>query len=245
MVYQVYLNWSGNQYHGREILVFPNRQFADEFYNRCVSTINQGTTNPLHEVVRHTPQFWSFNMGAESRPFYFIESNAKDLIPTMMIARISGYDNNHATGAMPIIHNDPTSNVEYQSGGAYYIRTKSTPHLYWFLPNSTKSTKRISLHTRKATKFQVNRDDSNLPGQQSDRRVLKRKDLVRLVALNASGNNDIGLCDKIVTITQSHHRFSFGSFYNRDFGVDWSAQECDPYLAYGVEYAGEEWELVN
>jgi hypothetical protein len=36
---------------------------------------------------------------------------------------------------MPIIPNDPTSNVEYVPGGAYYIRTKSKPHLYWFFKN--------------------------------------------------------------------------------------------------------------
>ncbi|THC89146.1 hypothetical protein EYZ11_011404 [Aspergillus tanneri] len=191
-------------------------------------------------TVRHTPQFWSFFMSAESRPYYFIDSNAKDLIPTTMVARISGYDNNHATGAMPIIHNDPTANVEYRSGGSYYIRTKSTPHLYWFLKDTN-----IYLDTRKATKFQIYRDDSERNRQSDDRRVLERKDLVQLSALNASGSQDVGVSNQIVTTAQSPFQFSFGCFYNGNFGVDWSSEGNDPYLVYRASYAGEEWELVN
>ncbi|CRL30432.1 unnamed protein product [Penicillium camemberti] len=249
MVYQVYLNWTGDQYNGREILVFPNRHYADEFYNRCITTTATGTVNPLDDIVRYSPQFWTFPKAtAESRPFYFIESNAQDLIPTIMAARISGYDNNHATGAMPIIPNDATSNVEHVSGGAYYIRTKSTPHLYWFLQNQDHGT--ITLDPRKATKFQINRDDSAKPSPApaNDRRVLERKDDIQLVALSQSGTHTIGVSGDNVSTAAASFRFAFGSFYNGDFGVNWSAtseQTGDPALAYKVQFAGQEWELVN
>lgn len=249
MVYQVYLNWTGDQYNGREILVFPNRHYADEFYNRCITTTATGTANPLEDIVRYSPQFWTFTKATpESRPFYFIESNAMDLVPTIMAARISGYDNNHATGAMPIIPNDVTSNVEYVSGGAYYIRTKSTPHLYWFLQNHDNGT--ITLDPRKATKFQINRDDSTKPSPApaNDRRVLERKDDIQLVALGPDGTQTIGVSDDHLSTAAASFRFAFGSFYNGDFGVNWSATSNytgDPALAYKVQYAGQEWELVN
>ncbi|CAG8904520.1 unnamed protein product [Penicillium egyptiacum] len=249
MVYQVYLNWTGNEYDGREILVFPNRHYADEFYNRCVTTTAAGTVNPLSDVVRYSPQFWTFPAATpETRPFYFIDSNAKDLMATTMAARISGYDNNHATGAMPVIPNDATSNVEYVSGGAYYIRTKSTPHLYWFLHEGDEG--KISLHTRKATKFRINRDDSGKtsPAPEKDRRVLERKDDVQLVALDSRGSHNVGVWNQSVSTTVTSFRFTFGSFYNGDFGADWNSGATyskDPTLAYKVEYAGEEWELVN
>lgn len=240
MVYQVYLNWKGNQYDGREILVFPNRQYADEFYNRCVTTLASGTSNPLDDVVRHSPQFWSFSMNAESRPFYFIQSNAKDLVSTTMVARINGYDNNHATGAMPIIPNDPTSNVEYRSGGSFYIRTKSTPHLYWYLRERTSS--RVHLDPRKATKFQITQDDPT--DQANDKRVLERKDLVRLTALTGTGSYDVGVVGHTVMIMQFTYKFRFGSFYNQNLGVDWTIDD-EPFLAFQVPHAGEQWELIN
>ncbi|KAJ5847970.1 hypothetical protein N7455_011927 [Penicillium solitum] len=232
MVYQVYLNWTGDQYNGREILIFPSRLYADEFYNRCITTTATGTVSLLDDIVRYSPQSWTFTKATEeSRPFYFIESNAKDLIPTIMAARISGYDNNHATSAMPIIPNDATSDVEYVSGGAYYIRTKSTPHL-------------------RATRFQINRDDSAKPSHApaNDRRVLERKDDIQLVALNQSGTQPFGVSGDSVSTAVASFRFAFGSFYNRDFGVNWSATSNhtgDPALAYKVQYAGQEWEPVN
>lgn len=94
---------------------------------------------------------------------------------TTMAARISGYDNNHATGAMPVIPNDATSNMEYVSGGAYYIHTKTTPHLYWSIRNGNNGF--ITLDTRKATKFRINRDDSGKPSPapENDRPVLERR----------------------------------------------------------------------
>lgn len=241
MVYQVYLNWTGDQYNGREILVFPNRHFADEFYNRCITTTAADIVNPLDTIERYSPQFWTFpKTTPESRPFYFIDSNAKDLMPTTMVARISGYDNNHATGTMPIIPNDATSNVEYVSGGAYYIRTKSTPHLYWFLQEPDH---KLVLDTRKATKFQITRDESAKPSPANDRRVLERKDDIQLAALNSRGTHAVGVFDTFVSVTSTPFRFAFGSFYNGNLGVDWS--DGDPRLAYKVKYAGEEWELVN
>ncbi|KAL4778660.1 hypothetical protein BJX76DRAFT_342707 [Aspergillus varians] len=168
-------------------------------------------------------------------------------MPTMMVSRISGYDNNHCV-QMPVIQNDPTSHVEYRSEGAYHIRSKNQPHVYWFLPDSTKSTtqsmKRIFLDTRKATKFKMIRDNTSPSAPTADRRVLERRDLVHVVALSPSGNISVGLSNTSVVTTDAHHRFSFGSFYNGDFGVNWGAKEIGPYIIYGVEYAGEEWELV-
>ena len=249
MVYHVYLNWTGDQYNGREILIFPNRQYADEFYNRCVTTTAPGTVNPLSDVVRYSPQFWTFPATTpESRPFFFILSNGTDLIPTTMAARISGYDNNHATGAMPVIPNDATSNVEYVSGGAYYIRTKTTPHLYWSVADRNNGF--ITLDTRRATKFRITRDDSgkHSPAPENDRRVLERKDDVQLFALNSRGSHNVGVLGQSVSVNATSFRFSFGSFYNGDFGVDWNEKHTfttDPTLTYKVEYAGEEWEFVN
>jgi hypothetical protein len=62
---------------------------------------------------------------------------------------------------MPVIPNDATSNVEYVSGGAYCIRTKTTPHLYWSVGDGNNGF--ITLDTRKETKFRINRDDSGKP----------------------------------------------------------------------------------
>ncbi|KAL1859845.1 hypothetical protein Plec18167_006317 [Paecilomyces lecythidis] len=239
MVYQVYLNWIGNQYDGRELLVFPNRQYADEFYNRCITT--NTSTNPLTDVVRYSPQFWSFHMENESRPFYFIQTNAKDLIPTVMAARISGYDNNHATGAMPIIHTDSTSNTEYKSGKSYYIRTKATPHLYWFHDTSTSH---IQLDSIKRTKFQFDRQNSGSTSPTDVLLVLERKDHVRLTALSASGNTEVGVCNSHVTTSAKSFEFTFGSFYNGDLGVDW-AFKSNGFVTYQVNYSGEEWEIVS
>ena len=244
MPYQVYLNWTGDEYNGREILVFPNRQYADEFFNRCIETKAPGTNKPLTDVIRHSPQFWSYNMSDETRPFYFILENAKDLIGTTMAARISGYDNNHASGAMPVIPDDPTASVEYRSGGTYYIRTKSTPHLYWYIGSHN----RIRLDTRKATKFQIDREDAEQTEQTDSRRVLVRKDQVKLTALRSSGSSDIGVWDNLVTTTHTPYRFAFGSFYNGDLGVDWDADNTiagEGYVSYKVKHAGETWELVN
>ncbi|KGO73642.1 hypothetical protein PITC_038370 [Penicillium italicum] len=251
MVYQVYVNRTGDQDYSGEILTFPNRRFADEFYNRCITTTAAGTVNPLDGIVRYSPQFWKLPITLhESRVHNFLNSNAKDLIPTTMIARTSGYG--EAPGAMPAIPNDATSNVEYVSGGSYYIRTKSAPHLYWFFQDKDEG--RISLDLRKATKFQINRNDSGKasPTLPNDRRVLERKDELALVALSSHGSHTIGISNHHVSTTPTSFRFTFGSFYNGDFGVDWSVKSsvkskygrC-PYLAYQVQYAGEEWELVN
>ncbi|EKV04864.1 hypothetical protein PDIG_86650 [Penicillium digitatum PHI26] len=246
MVYQVYLNRMGDPYYSGEILTIPNRHYADEFYNRCITT-TAGAANPLNDLVRYSPQFWALPMTMqESRLHNFLTSNAKDLIPTTMIARTSGSED--APGALPPIPNDATSNVEYLSGGAYYIRTKSTPHLYWIFQD--KGQKIISLDSRKATKFQINRDDSAKPSPAlpNDRRVLERKDDIELVVLSPSGGHTIGVSNHYVSTTVTSFHFTFGGFYNGDFGVDWSLKSSNstgPHLAYQVQYAGEEWELVN
>ncbi|KAG0160187.1 hypothetical protein PDIDSM_7714 [Penicillium digitatum] len=210
MVYQVYLNRMGDPYYSGEILTIPNRHYADEFYNRCITT-TAGAANPLNDL---------------------------DLIPTTMIARTSGSED--APGALPPIPNDATSNVEYLSGGAYYIRTKSTPHLYWIFQD--KGQKIISLDSRKATKFQINRDDSAKPSPAlpNDRRVLERKDDIELVVLSPSGGHTIGVSNHYVSTTVTSFHFTFGGFYNGDFGVDWSLKSSNstgPHLAYQVQYA--------
>ncbi|KAJ5478286.1 hypothetical protein N7530_003795 [Penicillium desertorum] len=61
-------------------------------------------------------------------------------------------------------------------------------------------------------------------------------------------DHNIGVMGQSVSDNATSFRFSFGSFYNGDFGLDWNEKPnyaAEPTLAYNLEYAGEEWEPVN
>jgi len=239
MVYHVYLNWDKNEYNGRVILTFPSRQYADEFYNRCITAKGPDQGYLLPEIDRKAPQFWTSSNAAEDRPYYFLAKNAPDLIPTVMIQRISGYDAQYG-GGLPIILNDPTSLVEYKSGRAYYIRTKAQPHLYWSLEQSG-----IYLNERRATKFRIDRDDSRRKDNLDDRVVLVNGDDVSLTALTAQRDDEIGVgANRTLVTNQSSLQFGFGGFYNGSFGVQWPAGDGKPWVVYRAKHTGEEWELI-
>ncbi|KAJ5868261.1 hypothetical protein N7534_002814 [Penicillium rubens] len=101
-------------------------------------------------------------------------------------------------------------------------------HLYWSVRNGNNGF--ITLDTRKATKFGINRDDSESLHQHRKMIVL--------------GSHNIG----VMGLNATSFRFSLGSFYNGDFGDAWDEKlkyTAEPTLAYKLEYAGEEWELVH
>ncbi|KAJ5043871.1 hypothetical protein NUH16_000664 [Penicillium rubens] len=151
-----------------------------------------------------------------------------------MAARIRGYDNNHGTGAMPVIPNDATSNVEYVSGGAYYIHTKATPHLYWSIRNGNNGF--ITLDTRRQPNSESIAMTRESLHQHRKMIALSLKDGIQLLALSSSGSHNIGVMGQSV------------SLYNGDFGDAWDEKlkyTAVPTLAYKLEYAGEEWELVH
>ncbi|KAJ5506004.1 hypothetical protein N7453_004961 [Penicillium expansum] len=85
-----------------------------------------------------------------------------------------------------------------------------------------------------------------LPALPNNRRILEKKDDIALVALSSHGGHTIGVWNHHVSSTIASFQFTFGSFYNRDFGVDWSFKSSakssygrNPYLVYQVQYTGE------
>ena len=74
--------------------------------------------------------------------------------------------------------------------------------------------------------------------------TLSLKDGIQLLALSSSGSHNIG----VMGLNATSFRFRLGSFYNGDFGDAWDEKlkyTAEPTLAYKLEYAGEEWELVH
>ncbi|KAJ5549405.1 hypothetical protein N7513_006639 [Penicillium frequentans] len=263
MVFQVMLNRTTGQMGYTEILTFPSRQYADEFYNRCITipVSKNEAKDPLTQI------FWSFNSDA---PFHQIITNGhlKDLRPTAMLIRISGYQKPaiYSGGVMSINVGDATADVEYRSGGAYYIRTKSTPHQYWFWEQGYQF---VQLGDVRKSKFHITRHGPPTPASNTatpastekpcDSRVLERKDIVIVSALGATENGVIGLqhsqlsAPSIISIASGRSAsfatpfaFPFGSFYDGNLGMNWSTFPGSriPYLTFRVGYAGEEWELV-
>ncbi|KAJ6114475.1 hypothetical protein N7486_000253 [Penicillium sp. IBT 16267x] len=260
MVFQVLLNRTIGHIGDSEILTFPSRQYADEFYNRCITIpASQNEFNdPLHQILRYSPQFWSFS---SEIPFYKILTNnhLSDLRSTAMLIRISGYQKPaiYSGGVMSINVGDATADVEYRSGRAYYIRTKSTPHQYWFWEQDYRY---VQLGSIRKSKFQIDRQGYTSTESPDDRRVLERNDFVIVTALGATESGLIGLqhnqlsAPSIISIASASSAafstpfaFPFGSFYDGNLGMNWSTYPGAriPYLTYRVGYAGEEWELVH
>ncbi|KAJ5623436.1 hypothetical protein N7490_012041 [Penicillium lividum] len=247
MVFQVFVNRVGDQSLDREVLLFPNRQYADEFYNRCITTpVQRSPILSFLCIVRLSPQFWYLD--TDSRTLSSIvqsKPEMQDLLTTVMPTRIPGYDQNHFASGIGLINPEyPTSDVEYRDGQAYYIRTKSVPHQYWFLPDSS----RLRLDETKKTKFMIIRYCST-PNLESDElRVLERKDLISILALGSRPQPERGIYvhqDYLIPASRTF-LFNFGDFYDESFGVDWTLNsEAHSIVTYRVPRAGEEWELVH
>ncbi|KAJ5998493.1 hypothetical protein N7451_006303 [Penicillium sp. IBT 35674x] len=232
------LNRTTGQMGYTEILTFPSRQFADEFYNRCITipVSKNEAKDPLTQIVRYSPQFW-------------------------ISGQLSGYQKPaiYSGGVMSINVGDATADVEYRSGGAYYIRTKSSPHQYWFWEQGYQF---IQLGDVRKSKFHITRHYSPTPAsteKPGDSRVLERKDFIIVTALGATENGILGpqhsqvSAPSIISIASGRSAsfatsfaFPFGSFYDGNLGMNWSTFPGSriPYLTFRVGYAGEEWELV-
>jgi hypothetical protein len=151
---------------------------------------------------------------------------------TTMAARIRGYDNNHGTGAMPVIPNDATSNVEYVSGGAYYIHTKATPHLYWSIRNGNNGF--ITLDTRRQPNSESIAMTRESLHQHRKMIALSLKDGIQLLALSSSGSHNIGVMGQSVSVNATSFRFSLGSFTMETSGMpgmrNSNTPQCQPSL---------------
>jgi hypothetical protein len=144
---------------------------------------------------------------------------------------------------MPIIPNDPTSLIEYRSGGAFYIRSKTQPHSFWYLEDGW-----VSVDPRKATMFRIDREDSSAPVEPYDGQlVLERKDRVQLTALTASGEYVIGISGLKLGTGLPTLTFNFGDFYVPTFGIGNPGKDTDTlpaYILYKAEFAGEVWDPI-
>ncbi|KAI1040282.1 hypothetical protein LB505_003586 [Fusarium chuoi] len=219
MVYYAFLKWQTSEPNYRYLLTAPDAETIDEWWREA------STKYPEH-VKRLGPDFYSW--GSDTQAWDLAPSFLNKIIYTLLNDRDGRIISNFAQ----------PPRVSVLSGDSYYIRSKSSPELYWLekggLIYATKQGR-----TRFTFRLDGERDSDR------NRTVIIGKDYISVSAVGGSTRKYVSVNDNGEVVLSGHScRMYYGDLKNM-------------YLAQGeidnlgnaslmkADGFGEEWELVR
>lgn len=247
MVYHVHFTYRQDEQLAceafRYLLVFPNRQCADEVYNWFIGASSRwppGQIGPMR-VIRHTPQVWSFLefLSPRNDPLDPV-SGAQEVFQNFAATEITSDD----SASVAALSSDPTGYTEYLSGKCYYIRTKAKPHLYWFREIDV-----IALSATQRHKFRISDITHRGMAHANPDHVLEGSDEIFLSTTDRESSKPIQWLGSLLGTTGASERarFRFGAFYDGSFRRDLTlgSRVSDSLVVYDKDRNGDVWELVS
>ncbi|KAH6717303.1 hypothetical protein DL95DRAFT_356167 [Leptodontidium sp. 2 PMI_412] len=245
-LYYVYLKYARSADYlranfGRWILTFESRQSADEFYRAM--KVAKNTAGNLRYVTFHrsTPQMWCYD-STDGEPWWtvklILEADATwnyNVMATLL-------SDTNGTRTWPIINNI-VEGSDWFNGGAFFIRNKLIPDLFWHSDGAAiiASKERRTKFVVRGTAFKKSEDDH----------VLIRSDKITIEVAESTSTDKILFVghdhgNAILVITADKYEWTFKDFFE-SFGVKWyteSGKDTEKqYLIYSPAIS-DEWELV-
>ncbi|KAF9532965.1 hypothetical protein CPB83DRAFT_846690 [Crepidotus variabilis] len=215
----------------RYLAVFPSRDVADEWW-RAISA----TTNYAASVRRVTSQFYTHD---SSKALASTSLTDPKGTPQFLNQVFFTLLNDRDGRILSIAPRDYGRDLI--SGQTYYIRSKTSPSEYWYIPRSNSSSEvatshQVTVSTTDRTLFRITRTDAN-----SDGTVMIKGDSVVLTDVVSGAAISFGR-DQVVIVNNpdgGNQGFQFGSFAS-GFRADrfWDR------IVKTDNGLGEAWELV-
>ncbi|RBR21284.1 hypothetical protein FVER53590_08682 [Fusarium verticillioides] len=219
MVYYAFLKWQTSEPNYRYLLTAPDAETIDEWWREA------STKDPEH-VKRLGPDFYSWGSGAQ----------AWDLAPSFLNKIIYTLLNDRDGRIVSNFAQPPR--VSVLSDDSYYIRSKSSPDLYWLekggLIYATKQGR-----TRFTFRLDGERDSDR------NRTVIIGKDYISVSAVGGSAQKYVSVNDNGEVVLSGHSCRMYYSDLNNIYLGQGEADDLKSATVMKTDGFGEEWELVK
>ncbi|KAF5695080.1 hypothetical protein FDENT_639 [Fusarium denticulatum] len=219
MVYYAFLKWQTSEPNYRYLLTAPDAETIDEWWR-------EASTKDLEHVKRLGPDFYSWDSGAQ----------AWDLAPSFLNRIIYTLLNDRDGRIISNFAQPPR--VSVLSGDSYYIRSKSSPELYWLekggLIYATKQGR-----TRFTFRLDGERDSDR------NRTVIIGKDYISVSAVGGSAQKYVSVNDNGEVVLSGHSCRMYYSDLKNMYLAQGEAGDLKSATVMKTDGFGEEWELVK
>ncbi|KAG0699847.1 hypothetical protein DFH29DRAFT_27649 [Suillus ampliporus] len=179
MVHYAYIKNINDDWSWRYVIVFASRTVADEWW-RAVSTSTN--TKYSDSVRRVTPQFFTHDINQANAAYSINDTQVASRFLGKVFFTLLPDRDGHAMSIIP-----PSDFADHVSGNFFFIRSKVSPHEYWYCPGSSVGNvtpnSKIYLSRNERTRFRV-------------RLISERKD--------ATGTIMIGSDEIAITLTSAN-----------------------------------------